>query len=310
MPEPIAVDAGHGWTKALSATGRRLLFPSLICPAPSTVDLGEFAQSQTVSIDGIPYLVGDPARKHASPLWSRDKAADPDTLRLIVVAAAQLGAVGPVQLATGLPLAWYGSQRQSFREALIGYGATVQLPGQPPQRIWIESVKVLPQGVAAAGPVLSATEYEPGEYLVVDVGYRTTDYLVVAKTPAGDLTFEADSAGSVETGMYAVSQSVAQALTDQYHVPFTAGEVETAPSVAIHGRKVDVTQRLHQARETVGRQLARRLAADLDARLEKLLGIVVVGGGSALLTGVLPGVITPPDPQWANAAGYAMALQG
>ncbi|MDA8205059.1 MAG: ParM/StbA family protein [Thermaerobacter sp.] len=308
LPERIAIDCGHGFTKALSTGGRRLVFPSLICAQPTALDLGEFAPSQSVSIGGIPYLVGEPARKHATPLWSREKAGDPDTLRLILVAAARLGAVGPVQVATGLPLAWYGSQRRTFREALTGFGAPIALPGQPPQRLWIESAVVLPQGVAAAGPVLAAPDYEPGQYLIVDVGYRTTDYLVVEKTPAGDLAFAADSAGSIELGMHAVSQFVAHALSEQYHVPFTPEEIEAGPCVAIRGQKVDVSQRLRQARETVGRQLARRLAAELDAALEKLLGIVVVGGGSDLLTGILPGAITPPDPQWANAVGYGMAL--
>ncbi len=118
----IAIDAGHGYTKALSASGRRTLFPSLICPAPATVDLGEFARREVVTIDGTPYLVGDAARRHATPLWSREKATDPDTLRLILIAAAQLGANGPVAFATGLPLSWYGSQRRAFRDALTGYG--------------------------------------------------------------------------------------------------------------------------------------------------------------------------------------------
>lgn len=310
MAQNIAVDVGHGYVKALSDTGERALFPSLLCPAPTTVDLGEFARSETVIIDGQSFLVGEAARKHATALWSRDKAGDADTLRLVLVAAARLGTAGPVQLATGLPLAWYGSQRRGFREASTGFGAVVQLPEQPVQRLWIESAKVLPQGVAAAGPVLSSADYEPGQYLVVDVGYRTTDYLVVEKTLAGDLAFAADSAGSLEIAMHAASQTVAQALSTQYQVPFTAAEVESAPALAIRGQKIDVTQRLHQARETVGRQLIRRLAADLDATLEKLLGIVVVGGGAGLLVRLLPGASTPQDPQWANVVGYQMALNG
>lgn len=308
MSERIAVDAGHGFTKALSADGRRNIFPSLICPAPPTVDLGEFTQSEMVIIDGRPFLVGEAARRYATPLWSREKATDPDTLRLILVAVAKLGASGPIALATGLPLAWFGIQRRRLREALTGYGATIQLPGQPAQRIWIESAVVLPQGVAAAGPVLATSEYESGEYLIVDVGYRTCDYLVVAKSPTGALAFEADSAGSIEHGMHTVSQTVAQALGEQYQVPFSPGEVEGVPSITVRGQKIDVTQRFRQARDAVGRQLVRRLAIDLDAKLEKLLGIVAVGGGSELLTSILPGALIPSDPQWANALGYAAAL--
>ncbi len=81
----IAIDAGHGYTKAFSQSGERVIFPSLIGPAPAGVDLGECARTETVTIDGSPYLVGQSAHSHATPLWSRDKAADPDTLRLILV---------------------------------------------------------------------------------------------------------------------------------------------------------------------------------------------------------------------------------
>jgi hypothetical protein len=44
MPTAIAIDAGHGYVKALAVHGASSIFPSLICPAPSTLDLGEFTR--------------------------------------------------------------------------------------------------------------------------------------------------------------------------------------------------------------------------------------------------------------------------
>ncbi len=310
MPERIAVDAGHGFTKALSADGLRQIFPSLICPAPATVDLGEFVPSHTVAIDGVPYLVGEAARKHATPLWSRDKAADPDTLQLVLVAAAQLGAMGPVALATGLPLFWFGAQRRRFREALTGYGASVQLPGQAAQRLWIESVMVLPQGVAAAGPVLSSVDYEPGAYLIVDIGYRTTDYIIVTKAPNGTLDYAPDAAGSLPLGMSAVTKTVVDAINRQYQVEYTPAEIESQTTVTVRGQHIDVTQRRRETQTSVGKQIAQQLALALGPKLDKLLGMVAVGGGSSLLTQVLPGLIVPHDPQWANVQGYAAVQSG
>lgn len=308
MSSRLAVDAGHGYTKALSHSGARVLFPSLIAPAPASVDLGEFGQSDSVQIDGVSYLVGESARTHATSLWSRDKAADPDTLRLILVAAAQLGAVGPVALVTGLPLAWFGSQRRTFREVLTGYGGVVQPPDKPAQRLWIESVKVLPQGVAAAGPLLADPDREPGAYLVVDVGYRTSDYIVVGKSPDGSLDYEPSAAGSLEIGMHAVSQAVADEISTAYQVSYVAAEIEGRPAVVVRGQKIDVSQRMQEAREVVGRRLAKALAERLGPQADKLMGIVAVGGGSGLLTQALPGVIVPSEPQWANSQGYLMAL--
>lgn len=307
MPEQIAVDCGHGWVKALAATGRRILFPSLITPAPSTVDLGDFARSEVVAIDGVPYLVGDPARRHATPLWSRQKANDADTLRLILAAAAQLGAVGPIALATGLPLAWYGSQRRAFREALTGFGATVQLPGQPSQRLWIESVRVLPQGLVAALNVLLADDYETGSYVVVDVGYRTTDFLAVEKT-SREIDVDPAQAGSLELGMHAVTATVAAGLEHDYQVAFTAAELEDADRVHVRGMPVPLAERRAAALDQVRTQLLERLQEHLGSAWPKLAGIVLVGGGAEAMQPAFPRATVPERSQWANAEAYLGAL--
>ncbi len=303
----IAVDAGHGYVKALGGEGQRTLFPSLIAPVPPAVDLGDFGRAETVLIDSIPYLVGDAARNHATPLWSKEKAADADTLRLILVAAAQLGAVGPVTLATGLPLSWFGPQRKAFREALTGYGGLVQLPGQPTQRIWFESVKVLPQGVAAAVIALAHPTYRPAPYVVVDVGYRTTEYLVVEKKPDGKLAYDAAQAGSLTTGTHAVGMSLAAALEREYHVAFTAAEVESSEDVFIRGQAVSLVSRRAAAASAIAAQLHDQLTEVLDARLDKAAGIVLVGGGSGLLADAFLGATVVPDSQWANVQAYLSA---
>lgn len=304
MSMMIAIDAGHGYTKALSTTGERVLFPSLIAPAPQAVDLGDLAHSEKVLINGQPYLVGESARQHATPLWSRDKAADADTLRLILVAAAQLGAIGPVALATGLPLSWFGSQRKAFKEALLGYGGGVQLPGQPPQRLWFESVRVLPQGVAAAVVALGNPDYRTGPYVVVDVGYRTTEYLVVTKGTDGKLSYDATQAGSIENGTHAIAKAMADALEREYRLSFKTAEIETAESIFVRGQEVMLSSVRQQAETGVAGQTRDQLTEILDDRLLKAAGIVLVGGGAALLSSAFPGATVAPDGQWANAQAY------
>jgi len=304
----IAIDAGHGYVKGLDGQGQRVLFPSLIAIQPPTVDLGDLAQSQAIRIDDTAYLVGDSARSHATPLWSKNKSADPDTLRLLLIAAAKLGAMGPVDLVTGLPLDWFGTGRKAFREALTGYGGSVQFPRRPAQRLWFERVKVLPQGVAAASAVLASGEYVPGEYLIVDIGYRTTDYIVVTKTLDNTLDYDPNAAGSLERGMHEVSQHVAKALTEAYQVPFSEAELEHQTAVAIRGEKIDLSYRIHEARQTIGRRIAQELATILGPQVDKLMGIIAVGGGSEIMTMLLPMTIVPAQAQWANVLGYQMAL--
>ncbi|WP_020374433.1 ParM/StbA family protein, partial [Sulfobacillus thermosulfidooxidans] len=216
----VAIDAGHGYVKALSSRGGQTLFPALIHPAPEAVELGAFGHLAVTQIDQRAYLIGDAARRLAAPLWSRDKALDDETLRLILVGAASVGASGPVHLATGLPLAWFGAQHRDLKTALRGYGGMVVLPDGTRTRLWFESVLVLPQGVSAAGPVLDAPTYEPGPYLLVDMGYRTTDFILVTKQPDGALTFDPLAAGSLELGMHHVQSAVAEHLTAMHHTVF------------------------------------------------------------------------------------------
>lgn len=310
MSMMIAIDAGHGYTKGLSTRGARTVFPSLIAPAPAGMDLGEYASGDPVKIDGRSFLVGESARSHATPLWSREKATDADTLRLILVAATQLGAVGPVSLATGLPLSWFGPQRRALQEVLTGYGGTVQLPGQLAQRLWFESVKVLPQGVAAAVVVLADPSYRSGPYVVVDVGYRTTEYLLVRKNPDGKLSYESTHAGSIEIGTHAVAQKLAGGLERDYHLTFKPAEVESAESVFVLGQAVSLSVAREQAVMVVRQQIRDQLTETLDDRLLKAAGIMLVGGGSGLLSGAFTGAVVVPNGQWANAQAYLSAGGG
>lgn len=304
----LAIDAGHGYVKALSARGSRRFFPALIHPAPASVDLGAFGQTATTVVDGHAYLVGDAARRVATPLWSRDKAVDDDTLRLIVVAAAELGASGPVRLATGLPLAWFGPQSQAFKTALRGYGGAVVLPDGTHTRLWFESVLVLPQGVAAAGPVLDQAQYAPGPYLVVDIGYRTTDFIVVTKSPTGILDFDPLAAGSLEIGTHAIHDALADHLTAIHHTTFTAAQVAEGDSVVVRGARIDIAADRAAQESRVARSIVKGLLEKLDSQMDQVLGLVAVGGGGSLLARAIPGVIQPAEPQWANAYGYLAAL--
>lgn len=304
----IAVDAGHGWVKALADNGKRVLFPSLICPPPPAADLGEYGPSQPVRINGEAYLVGEVARNHATPLWTRDKAQDPDTLRLIVVAAAELGAVGPVTLATGLPLSWFGAQRKAFRDALMASDARVQLPGRADQRIWIEQVKVLPQGVAAASGVIVDPALDPGEYLVVDIGYRTSDFVIVAKSDAAAIRFDPTHAGSLEIGTHAVAAAIAHGLERDYRIPFRPAEVEAADQVYVEGQRVALAGRRAEAVRTVGAHLREGLAETLDQRLHKIAGWLLVGGGAAMMAPVFPQAMVLDDAHWANVRAYLGTL--
>lgn len=304
----LAIDIGHGYTKTLSDTNRTI-FPSLIAPAPAMLELGDQDRPPVTQIDDTDYLVGNAARLYAVPRWSRDKASDPETLAMLLVAAADHGATGPVHLATGLPLSWYGPGREKFQHALEGFGGTVTLPNGTTHRLWFESVLVLPQGVSAASTLFLRPEYEPGDYLIIDIGYRTTDFIIVTKTPTGRILFHPDLADSTELGTHAVNAWVANQLKKQYTIPFQPAEVEDRKHLHVRGQLVDLMPYRETAIQHLQSQLRDRIIEKLDQSWDKLAGKILVGGGALLYAEAFSDAVIPQNPQWANAQAYLSTLK-
>ncbi|AUW92623.1 hypothetical protein BXT84_00540 [Sulfobacillus thermotolerans] len=314
----IAIDAGHGYTKALAATGQRVMFPSLIAavaPGMDLVDLGQWdrkSQRGRVLLDNHEFVYGEDARRLATPLWSREKAADPDAARFILIAAGLLGATGPIQIAVGLPLSWFAAQRKEFKAALMGYGAQVAFPeqGRGSQRIWIDAVTVLPQGVAAAVSTLgTALSTVPESWIVLDIGYRTSDFCWIDRTATGELDFERDRAGTLEIGYHDVVDQARQEMERTYHLPFREAELESAPSVIVRGHMVDVSALRHMATRAVAHRMAQELQIRLGDGLERVTGVLLVGGAAEQFSDRFPWPTqVANDSQWANAIGYLAVL--
>ncbi|CAB1129490.1 ALP_N domain-containing protein [Candidatus Hydrogenisulfobacillus filiaventi] len=303
------MDLGHGWVKAMTGD-RRVLFPALMAPADTAAvaDWGDVDGDRPVLINGAPKWIGEPARWHdGAPLWSRDKAQDADSVEMVLVALAALQLAGPVRVAIGLPLGWWATHRAELAMAWKGRSAVVRWPGQEPLRPVIEDVLVLPQGIAAAS-LLATSTYPPGPWLVVDVGYRTTEYVLAIKEPSGQLRYNTSKAGSVELGMARVWTQVADELSREARAPFTAAEVEGRDEVFVRGRSWPLADRIARASENLTVHLRRSLAPILDDALLKARGVLLVGGGAGALAAHWPEALLPADPQWANAEAYWAAL--
>ncbi len=322
----LAVDAGHGFVKAVTSDGRREHFPALIAPVPVEHDLGGFGHDGTVRAairEGLigeerVYLIGAAAARHAAPAWARDKAADKTTQVLVQVAAAMLLSPDgePAELAVGLPLAWFG-QKESLRGALSRKVSRVQFRGGEHEgklvAVSFERVRVFPQGVGAAAHCFVGRDWEPGGYLVVDVGYRTVDYLVVDIRPGGALAADPELAGTVEdAGIHEVDLGVEKLVQRDHAVQLDAAELLQG-QVYVNGNAVN----LQSYREPLLRQLADTVASHvlskLRGRASKLRGVVLVGGGGVELSAWfglegLP-VRVAPDAQFANALGYLKLME-
>ena len=203
-------------------------------------------------------------------------------------------------------------------DPLEGRSAIVAVDREPESPVTIRSVRVLPQ---AAGAFQYALDRDPALALrpvgLIDVGYRTTDFLVMRRADAGLAPDEA-ACGSVDLGAGQVYERVRQSLTEQAGVLIPEGAVEDALShyggrLYLQGREVDAAARVEEGMRHLAAEVAEEVRRAWGDRLA-LLGAVLVcgGGGQALaphLAEVHPLVQLLPEALYANALGY-LAMVG
>lgn len=319
------VDVGYGFTKAV-AGAERAVFPSVTLPAPDDGSLQEVLGGKTLphrvtimrSATGRmeSWLVGDAAlRSGGHRSWGEDGREGYDVLTL--AALGVLGASGPLAVAVGLPISVYRRKdyRSSLRRSLEGVAAWVSVDGREATLVDIESASVYPQGMGALVH-LSATDEGVtlrGKTLgVVDVGYKTTDYLLVSPGDDGSPVVDSARSGSLNLGM---SQAVD---ATRQHLVSALGAVNVPPedvvaralrgdgSVTYRGRAIPVREAYDGA--------CRRLAEDVASSLERLWGeqfdfldaTLLAGGGGADVAPYMAakGLRLMREPVFANALGF------
>ncbi len=327
----VAIDVGYGFTKALSGNGGRSIFPSAVITARGSGDLaaalGGGSQKHRLSVQGSTdlhpreYLVGAAAlTAGASRSWDTSGSGRDDYLLLVLSALGAVGAEGPIDLALGLPLSVYlqRDERRALRDRVAGLSAWVSWDGRDARRVEIASVKVLPQAAGAYYQALAQDGPRLAGQMagVVDIGYHTTDYMLMSPGDGGTSVPDEARSDSLDAGMSQVIDAVRAYVSAQTGVAFSPpeGMVETTLSngghLTVRGRDLD----LHPAYEAALRDLAGRVEAEMQRawgdRIDYLAALLVAGGGGAAAAPHLrlPGLRVMADPAFANAAGFLEML--
>lgn len=333
-PQPTkrqaAVDIGYGFTKAVSSTGARACFPSVVAPGGTDLGLdgllggeGPGHAMKVRFLDGLKgeYLVGEAAQGSflASGFLGAEKPADlHDLLLLTACALVDAGGRGPFpgqcDLAVGLPLAFYRAQKDALKARLEGLAAWVSVDRGEEQYISFRRVLVIPQG---AGVVFAqGLPQGRGFAGVMDVGQYTTDFLLVDLRTFNPVV---EACGSVEAGCHLVAQRVAQAYLSKTGRPLPPRMERSVLDAAREGQPVpfrgkevylaaDYEAAVRDVAATVSRQV---LSAWRD--VADMIGVTYLAGGGSLLLGehlarTLPNPVLVNDPVFANAAGYLRIL--
>lgn len=246
--------------------------------------------------------------------WDTDASRRGGYDVLAFTAARAVGAEGPVTLLVGLPLALWlrKDQRRALRERLEGTATWVAEDDGDAAHIAFATVQVLPQGAGAFQAALEDPSLADRPVGLVDVGYRTTDYLLMGRMGAGLAPDEA-SCGSIDAGAGRIFERVRQALPDRSGVMIPEGAVEEALDhyggrLYVRGKEIDVAHMMADEAASLSEEIAGQMRRLWTDRLDFLGALILAGGG---------GVVTFPhlqklhllarlssDPIFANAAGF------
>jgi len=316
----LSVDVGYGYTKAVSAQGKRICFPSIISsardlPLAELLD-GRTGHTVTIQREGLQtehYFVGDLAVKEGrSVQYTLDdvKHKHPvhDVVLLTAVALLEPKATG--KLMVGLPVDYYREQGKSLTHHIKNLSAMVSVDGGPETKIHFDDVMVYPQG---AGALLVATDMPfEGIVALVDVGHKTTD-CVALELGNGTSRPVQSMCISVEAGIVHLHQALAEEfikLTGTRLPAVYTEQVLRTGRVWFRGRELDLSQYLTKARKVIARSIADRILAAWGDRAD-FVGRVYLAGGGVLelpeLQKMLPGSVVIPDAQFANALGFLKA---
>lgn len=313
----IAIDVGYSCVKGVSDSSR-VIIPSVNAPYRE-LSLGDLSKNGVGHIVKLRYLDGNTAEYFIGHLalregqttsftMDREKHRHPNHDVLVLAAAKLLGAGIGTTLVAGLPVAYYRTQKTELQKHLERLHAEVSVNNGSIGRVSFSSVLIYPQG---AGALLTAPDLPSmGLVLLVDVGYKTTDY-ITAEVAGGQVKPVSTLCGSIETGVYNMHDYLAQEFQVITGSPLTtlrAGDIiKNQGKVFYYGKEIDLTDTLKKAHANVARVIADQVQTILGERFAFLHKIYLAGGGVEALPALrqfFPSAHILPDPQWANALGF------
>lgn len=329
----ISVDVGYGYVKAVNEKGQKIAFPSVVAPS-FTKGIGNVlgGSKDDYSVVMWPfgkpnesscYYVGDRAMTSGGAVrtWEENAAENTNITIFVLTALAILNDDSPVELAVGLPMEYFNKQNQEIKEGLqnIDYSVNVE-GGKGTRRVRVNSVFVFPQGAGAYyaaclnidGTVknLDIINQAVG---VIDIGYRTTDYLVMAKGKKGIAPRE-DLTGSLELGMNEAHQNVQKEIEKLVDKQVDLLKVEQAilwneGKFVFKGQTYDLCEHINNSYEALSQRIASKIKIIWGDEIDHLSSIYIAGGGVVVLFDYLKEAFESIDKldSFANAEGYLAA---
>jgi len=326
----IGLDLGYGYVKGVNESGKTVIFPSLVGNAYQRNLIGLFGQNSNNIIDNMhvvltngkeqeEYFIGDLARRegrNVSYAFDENKINHLNTKAVLASASAFLFPSNnkPVQIVSGLPLEQYIHQKDELREMLKNFKAIVEFKGYNVFKIVkFDRVTVFPQ---AAGAVYYAIMDDLQQYLIkgsyiglIDIGYRTTDYIVFVAD--GKLSLREDLSGTLDIGMSQMSNTADKLFTQKTGSKLNIPELiqlVNEGNIFYRGKILNFEKELNEVKLEISRVIQDRIKAVWGNKLDFFNTIFLAGGGAVSLFDSLKNLyentVLVKNSQFANAQGF------
>lgn len=313
----VSIDLGYGYTKAYSEKAR-VLFPSVIGPAEEGLDYGrsfgyqlKFRKPGEAKMREL--FIGELAQKSgraAQVSLSRDKFAKEASAVLALAAAYLAGAEGQTDVALGLPVAYFKLQSEEIKRLFSGVSAYVAVDDQDASYISFNKIHVFPQAVG----VLYSLDQLPKQGLVgvIDVGFYTTDFLLVECTES-DIAPLRGYSNSIESGVSTALKLFSNRFTQRHGAPLTLSEahdlwLSRREKVRFRGKPVDVGSLMEAAERDAAQAIGEAVLANWSEKADWVDTVYLSGGDAERFTPQLkttfPQIHVVDSPQFANALGF------
>jgi len=328
----IAVDWGFGFTKAMSEEeGKRISFPSVVTPLIRRTDMDMLSSKEDYHItvqngNARDLAVGNLALLYnGTRAWEDDYVKNQNLVYLLSLAVALLNkSVKPVNLIAGLPMAYYRHQQNMIKEMLKDLKMEVHVNGAGGRIVNIKEIEVLPQ---AAGVFYSQLLTPEGKIKdpsllqqatgIVDIGYRTTDLLVMDKGSKG-LIPRQDLMGGLDVGVSNSMQELKKTIDESARDDIPLAHIEK--SIAFYngvltykGQKYDLNKYKEETHASMAEKIAEEVKLMWGKELNNLPAVIIGGGGGKelypYLQNHIPQAWLAEDAFFANTKGFLAVVR-
>lgn len=327
----LGIDIGFGFTKATNGQDT-IIFKSLFGEAADIQFWADFGQDTPtdhihVTIDGKSYFIGDLAEQQSSVLHftlDQEKLIAQFVKILSLTVAGMFMKKGasinvPINVVSGLPIGYFKENHERFNELLSGHHTITYHASdgrETTKEIYINKVRMLPQPM---GSILNLLMDDKGKIVnkdlagqkigVVDIGFRTTDFIVMDR-----LRYIDRGSRTIDSGISKGFSIIANKLREKAGVSVALYRLYRAAetgSIKMRGHGFAFSK----VRDQVYSQLAGMIAGEIDrlwADDWDIDTIILSGGGSRelaqhlqpLITGNVFPVDLSRDPRLNNVLGY------